>query len=168
MNIKKMTVLAMYTTIALTIFLIETLLPALAPLPGIKLGLANIVTLWLLYYGTWKDALAVLLMRILMASILGGQMMTFAYSLSGGLFCFAIMALLFYFLGKKYMVFVSIVGAMFHNLGQICIAMVIFQSFSILSYLPILTISGIVAGCFTGFCAHFASHHLPRNTVWPF
>ena len=64
MKVKHMTFLAMYTTIALTIFVVEAMLPPLAPIPGIKLGLANVVTLWLLYYATWKDALCVLLMRI--------------------------------------------------------------------------------------------------------
>ena len=57
MKVKHMTFLAMYTTIALTIFVVEAMLPPLAPIPGIKLGLANVVTLWLLYYATWKDAL---------------------------------------------------------------------------------------------------------------
>ena len=68
----------MYTTIALTIFVVEAMLPPLAPIPGIKLGLANVVTLWLLYYATWKDALCVLLMRILIASMVTGQMVSFS------------------------------------------------------------------------------------------
>ena len=72
MKVKHMTFLAMYTTIALTIFVVEAMLPPLAPIPGIKLGLANVVTLWLLYYATWKDALCVLLMRILIASMVTG------------------------------------------------------------------------------------------------
>ena len=81
MNIKRMTILAMYTTIALTIFIVESLLPGLAPVPGIKLGLANIVTLWLLNYATPRDALTVLLLRITIASMVAGHMMSFAYSL---------------------------------------------------------------------------------------
>ena len=81
MKVKHMTFLAMYTTIALTIFVVEAMLPPLAPIPGIKLGLANVVTLWLLYYATWKDALCVLLMRILIASMVTGQMVSFSYSL---------------------------------------------------------------------------------------
>ena len=79
MKVKHMTFLAMYTTIALTIFVVEAMLPPLAPIPGIKLGLANVVTLWLLYYATWKDALCVLLMRILIAST------SFSRSMSTGI-----------------------------------------------------------------------------------
>ena len=166
MKVKHMTFLAMYTTIALTIFVVEAMLPPLAPIPGIKLGLANVVTLWLLYYAGWKDALCVLLMRITIASMVTGQMVSFSYSLCGGLFCFAAMALLFRLLGKKQMVFISIIGAMFHNLGQICIAIVILRSASILVYLPILTISGILTGAFTGLCSCFASRRLRKDQVW--
>lgn len=167
MNTKHLTILAMYTTIALTIFVVESLLPTLTPLPGIKLGLANIVTLWLLIYATKRDALAVLLMRIVLASLLAGQMISFAYSLIGGLFCFLAMAALFPLLGRKYIVFISIAGALFHNLGQIVTAVAILRSLSILAYLPVLTISGITAGAFTGFCAHFASKKLRKDQVWP-
>lgn len=166
MKTRRMTLLAMYTTIALTIFLVEALLPTLTPVPGIKLGLANIVTLWLLIYASPKDAFLVLLMRIFLASILAGQMMSFAYSLCGGILCFLAMTALYRFLGRKYIVFVSIIGALFHNLGQIVIAVIVLQSFSILSYLPVLTISGILAGTFTGLCALFASGKLRKDQVW--
>lgn len=166
MKVKHMTFLAMYTTIALTIFAIESILPPLAPIPGIKLGLANIVTLWLLYYTDWKDALIALFMRILIGSIVTGQMVSFCYSLCGGMFCFAAMSVLFRILGKKYMVFISIIGALFHNLGQILIAVLVLQSPSILTYLPFLAISGILTGSFTGFAAWFASRRLRRDQVW--
>ena len=89
-NIKKLTLLAVYTTIALTIFTAESFLPPLAPLPGIKLGLSNIVTLWLLMHTKARDALLVLLMRILLASFFAGQMVSLLYSLAGGLLCFAL------------------------------------------------------------------------------
>ena len=116
MKIRHMAMLAMYTTIALTIFTIESLLPGLAPVSGIKLGLANIVTLWLLLYASQKDAFLCLVMRILIASLIAGQMVSFAYSLCGGVFCFCTMAVLFRIFGKKYIVFISVIGAVFHNL----------------------------------------------------
>lgn len=166
MQIKRITFLAVYTTIALTVFTAESMLPPLAPIPGIKLGLANVITLWLLYYAGWKDALITLLMRIVIASILTGQMVSFAYSLAGGISCFLVMALLFRFFSRKYIVFISIIGAFFHNLGQIAIAVVILQSFSVLAYLPVLTISGVLSGTFTGLCTFFASRRLRREQVW--
>ncbi|NBH97728.1 Gx transporter family protein [Hominisplanchenecus murintestinalis] len=166
MKIRHMAMLAMYTTIALTIFTIESLLPGLAPVSGIKLGLSNIVTLWLLLYASQKDAFLCLVMRILTASLIAGQMVSFAYSLCGGVFCFCTMAVLFRIFGKKYIVFISVIGAVFHNLGQILIAVIVLQSFSILSYLPLLTISGIAAGTFTGLCTHYAAKRLTKDQVW--
>lgn len=161
MNIKRMTLLGMYTTIALTIFVVESMIPPLVPIHGVKLGLANVVTLWLLIYMTWQDAFLVLLMRIILAAVFAGQFVSFSYSLCGGLACFLVMTLLFSLLGKKYIVFISIIGAIFHNLGQIAIAALLLSSFSVIAFLPILLISGILTGAFTGFCAHFASKHLP-------
>ena len=166
-NIKKLTLLAVYTTIALTIFTAESFLPPLAPLPGIKLGLSNIVTLWLLMHTKARDALLVLLMRILLASFFAGQMVSLLYSLAGGLLCFAVMALLFWLLGDKYIVFVSIFGALAHNLGQIAIAIFVTELPSMLAYLPVLAISGIHTGTFTGLCAFYLKRHLPPKTAWP-
>ena len=153
MKTKRLTLLAMYTTIALTIFVAESAIPPLLPIPGVKLGLANIVTLWLLLCSDWKDALMVLILRIVLGSIFGGQILSFAYSLSGGLLCLAAMTIFHHFLGKRQIVLTSILGAVFHNIGQLLMAFFILQSISIISYLPVLFISGIVAGTFTGLCA---------------
>jgi len=83
----------MFTTIALTIFVLESAIPIPIPIPGIKLGLANIVTLILILYWGFKEALIVLVMRIILGSIFAGQMMTFFYSLVGGIFCLSAMCL---------------------------------------------------------------------------
>lgn len=166
-NVKKMTLLALYTTIALTIFTAESFIPPLAPLPGIKLGLSNIVTLWLLMHTNAKDALIVLFTRILLSSFFAGQMISLMYSLAGGFFCFLAMSLLFRILGNQYVVFISIFGALFHNLGQIAIAILITQLPSMLAYLPALAISGIVTGTFTGLCAFYLNRHMPPRIAWP-
>ncbi|MDE6312591.1 MAG: Gx transporter family protein [Lachnospiraceae bacterium] len=152
MNTKKLTLLAMYTTIALTIFVAESALPPLLPIPGVKLGLANIVTLWVLLSGSFKDALCVLLLRIVLGSIFAGQMVSFAYSLSGGLLCLLVMALLYCLLGEKQLITISIMGAVFHNIGQLLMAWGILQSLSVFIYLPILLVSAIATGAFTGMC----------------
>ncbi|MBQ2802218.1 MAG: Gx transporter family protein [Lachnospiraceae bacterium] len=162
MKTKHLTLLAMYTTIALTIFVVESALPPLLPIPGVKLGLANIVTLWLLLCSDWKDALWVLILRIVLGSIFAGQVLSFAYSLSGGLLCLAAMAILHHFLGKKQIVLTSILGAVFHNIGQLLMAFFILQSLSIISYLPVLFISGIAAGTFTGLCAKYTYKRMGR------
>ncbi len=166
-NIKKLTLLAVYTTIALTIFTAESFLPPLLPLPGIKLGLSNIVTLWLLMHTRARDALCVLLARILLSSFFAGQMVSLLYSLAGGLLCFAVMTLLFHLLQDRYVVFISVFGALAHNIGQIIIAILITQLPSMLAYLPVLAISGIVTGTFTGLCVFYLKRHLPPKIAWP-
>lgn len=162
LNLQKMVLLAMFATIALTIFVAESMLPPLAPLPGIKLGLANIVTLILLLCFRERDALLVLFVRIILGSICAGQMMSFAYSLCGGLLCFMVMALLNRLLFKHYIFITSIFGALAHNVGQIAVAIVLTHSLSILLYLPLLMISGVLTGLFTGLCAWFTAPRLKK------
>ena len=92
-SVKKLTLLALFTTIALIIFVIESAIPPIVPIPGVKLGLANIVTLLLIVNRMPKEAAVVLLMRIFLASIFAGQMMSFFFSLLGGIFCLIAMTL---------------------------------------------------------------------------
>ena len=161
-SVKKLTTLALFSTIALTIFLLESLIPPLVPIPGIKLGLANNVTLILLANGTWRDALVVLMARILLGSIFAGQMMSFFYSLAGGLACLLVMAILHHFLGKKLLWFTSIIGALAHNTGQIIVAALVLGSGYVFFYYPYLIVSGIITGLFTGLAALYLQPRLPK------
>ncbi len=161
-SVKKLTTLALFSTIALTIFLLESLIPPLVPIPGIKLGLANIVTLILLANATWRDALIVLLVRIILGSIFAGQMMSFFYSLAGGLACLLVMAILHHFLGSRLLWFTSIMGALAHNTGQIAVAAIVLGSGYVLFYYPYLIISGIITGLFTGLAAWYVHPRLPK------
>lgn len=149
-NLKKTIRLSALSAIALTIFIIEIQIPPLVPIPGIKLGLANIITLIILsLYGT-KEASAVLFIRIFLGSIFSGQMINLLYSLSGGILCLVVMSILMKLLGKKNLCFISIAGAIAHNIGQITVSMIILETTSVLYYLPILLISGVITGAFTG------------------
>lgn len=160
MKAKKLTMLAIFTTIALTIFVIESALPALVPIPGVKLGLANIVTLALLLNYTPLDAFLVLMMRILLSGFFAGQMVGILFSLSGGVFCFASMYLVNRLLQKHYIFLTSIIGAIFHNLGQILAACLLTGTSAVIIYFPLLMASGIITGLFTGLAAHFAQKYL--------
>ena len=162
LNVHRMVLLAMFSTIALTIFVVEAALPPLAPIQGVKLGLANVITLILLLCFNEKDALLVLFVRIILGSICAGQMMSFMYSLCGGLLCFLVMALINRLLQKQYIFITSVFGAMTHNVGQIAVAIVMTGSLSILAYLPILMISAVLTGLFTGFCAWFTAPRLEK------
>ncbi len=160
MNTRKLTTLAMFTALALIIFTIESAIPPLIPIPGIKLGLANIITLLLLHNYSAKDALTVLLLRIILSSFFFGQTLSLLYSLAGGILCFLAMVLLHHFLKGQYLFLVSIIGAIFHNIGQLTVAYLITEVPGVLVYLPFLLLSGIVTGAFTGFCAHFTNRQL--------
>ena len=160
MSIKKMTILALFTTLALIIFTVESAIPPLAPIPGIKLGLANIITLVTLCLYSPKDTFLVLFARILLSCFLVGQAMSLMYSLAGGIFCFLGMCLLHKLLGRRFLFFTSIAGAMCHNLGQVLVAFLITSVPGVWAYLPFLLLSGIVTGLFTGLCAQFSLKYL--------
>ena len=102
----------------------------------------------------------VLLMRILLASFFFGQAVSLLYSLVGGILCFVAMLLVHRLLQGHYLVLVSIIGALFHNLGQLTVAFLITQVPGVLTYLPFLMLSGIITGLFTGLCAHFTQRFL--------
>lgn len=155
MELKKLTRDAFLTAIALTIFMVEAQIPALVPIPGVKLGLANIVTVFALFAYGPRDALLILLIRVFLGSVFSGQMTTFFYSLSGGLLCFAVTLLMKKVLSERQIWVAAVIGAVFHNIGQIIVAILITSTPGIIVYLPILLVSGIITGLFTGLCAQF-------------
>lgn len=135
--------------LALIFSYVEHLIPINAGVPGIKIGLANLVVLSCLFMVDTWEVLVILIARILLAGLLFGNMSTVLYSLAGGLLSFLIMVVF-----KKLRVFgvmgISILGGVFHNFGQILVAMLVLSNKSILLYLPILVISGALAGTLVG------------------
>lgn len=162
MSTTKLTRLSMLTGIALILYYVESLLPPFIPVPGIKLGLANIVTLLLLEFYSCKEALVVLLVRILIVSLLFGQALSFLYSLCGGLFCLAILLLLKALPGKRPPLLLGMFSGLFHNLGQLVIALYVTRVMGIVSYLPYLVIFGILTGCLTGFISSLLLPYLKK------
>lgn len=163
MSLHKLTSLALYTTLSLAVFAAESAIPPLVPLPGIKLGLANVITLILLQHYSAKDALWVLTARILLSSFLFGQFLSLLYSLAGGIFSFVIMYAANRILRKKLPFLTGALGGLFHNLGQLLTAFAVTASAGVFAYLPYLAVSGILTGLFTGLCAHFAGRRLPSH-----
>ncbi|MDE7138347.1 MAG: Gx transporter family protein, partial [Ruminococcus sp.] len=102
MSVRKITRLALLTAIALIIFIIEMRIPNLIQIPGVKLGLANIVTVYAVYHFTAKETFLILISRILLGSIFGGNISAIIYSLSGALLCFAGMTFLRHIIDEKY------------------------------------------------------------------
>lgn len=160
MSLHKLTVLALYTTLSLAVYAIESAIPPLVPLPGIKLGLANIITLVLLRHDSAKDTFMVLVARLLLSALLFGQVLSLLYSLAGGLLSFVVMYAANRLLQKKFPFLTGALGGLFHNLGQLLTAFAVTATAGVFSYLPYLAVSGILTGLFTGLCAHFAGRYL--------
>ena len=148
MKTKKLVQLSLLTAIALSIFIVELQIPNPLPLPGIKLGLANIVTLYVIYRYRAKEALLVLMARIILGSVFSGNLMTIMYSLAGGICCFVMMSVLHDKIEEKYIFIVSILGACAHNIGQIIIAIFITKTLAIMMYL-------MITGLFIGLCTQY-------------
>ncbi len=150
MGTKKTAQVGMLVAAAFVLGYVESLLPISFGIPGIKLGLSNIVVLLCLYEGTAKEAFGIALVRIVLTGLTFGNFSTMAYSLAGGIFSFLVMFLL-----KKSNVFsvygVSIAGGVSHNIGQIAVAVLVLQTGLLMYYLPFLLVAGCVAGACIGF-----------------
>lgn len=158
----RLTRMALLTAIALTIFMAEAQLPNPIPIPGVKLGLANIVTVYAMFVLGAGDALMILLARVFLGSVFSGQMMTLAYSLAGGLLCWLAMLLLRKLLTRRQIWVCSVIGGGCHNLGQLIAAILIARTPALMVYLPYLLPAGMAAGLFTGLCAQFLVARLDK------
>ena len=154
MSVKRLTFCALLTAIALTIFIAEAQIPLPIPVPGMKLGLANIVTVYAMFALGPGEALMILLCRIFLGSLFAGGA-TLPYSLAGGLACYLIMLLLRKLFTEKQLWACGAVGAIFHNVGQVGMAIFLTSTPQLILYLPILLIPGIIAGALTGLAAQF-------------
>lgn len=168
MKTRKLTYMALLTALALIIFVLESYIPAPVPIPGVKLGLANIITLYALWTLHPREAFSILIVRILLGSIFAGQLMSLLYSLSGGLLCFALTLAARRFLSEQQIWVSSIIGAVAHNIGQILVAILITATPGVAVYLPLLLISAIITGSFTGFAAQQLYLHMRQLQLFQF
>ena len=149
MKTKRVAFLGLSIALAMILSFVEHQIPALVAIPGIKVGLPNLVIVFLLYRVGWKDAVIVSVVRTLLVSILFGNIQMLTFSVAGAALSLASMILL-----KKTNWFstitVSIVGGICHNIGQIVAAIIWTETAGIVSYLPVLLISGTVAGAVIG------------------
>lgn len=152
-KIKRLAELSLITAIALIIFTVELYIPNPTPIAGIKLGLANIVTVYGVYRYKAGEIFLVLLARIVLGSLFSSNPSSILYSLAGGALCLLGMLLLKKIIPQNRLWLCSVLGAVLHNAGQILIAFLLMKTAAVFAYLPILTVSGCIAGLFTGICA---------------
>lgn len=156
---KRIALDAMLAAIALLLFIVEAQLPPLTAIPGIKIGLANVVTLFAVYDCGRRDAAAILFVRVCLGVVFAGNLTTFLYSAAGAALCLGVMCLACTPLRKTVWV-VSVLGAIAHNVGQLCMAAVLLRSAAVFWYLPYLLIAAVISGSFTGICVHFLLNRL--------
>ncbi|NLD19646.1 MAG: Gx transporter family protein [Clostridiales bacterium] len=159
---KKITIAALMAALALIFSYIEVLIPFNIGIPGIKLGLANIVVIIALYYLGEIYALNINLIRILIAGLLFNGFFGAVYSLAGALLSLLVMILL-----KKTGVFslvgVSIAAGVIHNLGQLLVAAFLVSNIKVFVYFPVLIISGVISGAVIGILSHLIIKKLPNT-----
>lgn len=162
-NTKRLAELSLMTAAALIIFVIELQIPNPSPIAGVKLGLANIVTVCGVYRCKWWEIALVMLARILLGSLFCGSPSAILYSLSGGLLCLLGMLLLKRIIPKNHLWICSVLGAVLHNIGQIAAAVLLMRTAAVMAYLPFLLVSGCIAGAFTGFCGQLLINRFDKG-----
>ncbi|MDY3917647.1 MAG: Gx transporter family protein [Candidatus Limivivens sp.] len=159
---RKTAFLGVMTALALIFSYVESLIPVPIPVPGIKLGLANLMVVLLLYLVNAREAILLNLIRVVLSGFLFGSLSSILYSLAGAVFSFLVMVFL-----KKTGLFspvgVSIAGGTAHNLGQILVAALILESADLFFYAPVLMITGEVTGFLIGITAGEILKRLPKE-----
>lgn len=149
MTAKKTAFYGMFLALALVAGYVEQLIPINLGIPGVKLGLANIVTMLLLYIVGWQAAILITALRILLSGFLFGSGFAMVYSAAGAVLSMLVMAFLKR-TGKFSSVGVSVAGGVFHNVGQIVVAIFVLETKALVWYLPVLILSGLGAGVLIG------------------
>ena len=163
-NSKRLTVLALCTAAALILSFIESQIPPLIPIPGIKLGLANLATVFVLYRLGAKEAFTVSALRVILSSLLFGSLSSFFYAIAGAMLSLSVMLIL-----KHLRIFskavVSVAGGVAHNIAQIGVSMLILQTDVVIYYLPALLLSGIITGAVIGVASAFLLNKLGEELI---
>lgn len=158
-KVRKLAYCALFICIAAALSALETWLPSICPVPGVRIGLGNIVTMFLLYIGgEWKsmDAMIVVIVRCFVAAFMTGAVMNVFYGVMGGICALGVMLMLRKMLPvrerEKMLPIIGVAGATAHIAGQMITAVIIYDSILVLAYTPILLASAVIGGFFTGSC----------------
>lgn len=159
---RRLAELAVLTSLSLIMFIIEMQLPPAVPVPGIKLGLANIVTVYAVYSYKSHEAALVFFARVLLGSLFAGNVQALIFSISGGLLCLLGMLLIRRITDTDMMIPASVLGAVLHNIGQTAAAVFVMNTTAVIAYLPYLLFAGCIAGAFTWACAYLVTKRIKR------
>lgn len=155
MKTRKLALMGLLTAIALTIFMIEAQIPPVVPLPGVKLGLSNIVTVFAVFALGPGEGAAVLACRVFLGAVFAGNFSTIFYSAAGGLCAILTTIGLKHVLQPSQLWVAGCLGAIAHSIGQMAAAIILTGTPTFLIYLPVMIVISIFTGLFTGLCAQF-------------
>lgn len=163
-KVQKMVFISMLIAFALVLSYFERSIGAISPIPGIKLGLANIITLTSLYFLLFREAMLLVILRVTLNCFFTGSFLTFWYSISGGLLSFFVMFLLIMMSKEKISTTgVSVAGAVSHNIGQLIVVAIMTENVSVaVAYFPVLAISGVVTGVLIGATVNYLLVYLKK------
>lgn len=158
----KISTYGLLIALAFILSYIESLFPAFVPIPGIKLGLANLVVLVGLYTMGAKEAFVLSIIRIILVGITFGNMSTMIFSLAGGILSWLVMTALKQIKGFS-QIGISVAGGVSHNIGQIIAAVFVTENLNIIYYLPFLLLSGLITGAVIGIVGAMIIKRIKKN-----
>lgn len=161
--VRRLSFLAMMLALSVLLHYVESLIPPLLPLPGVKLGLANLISLLVLYYYSRKEYVAIGALRILLVGLISSGLFSFGFFISAAGWLLSTVAVLLLSLWKDSSVFtLSVCSAIFHVIGQVVCCCLLYQQAAMMRYLPIVLGPGIVAGFLIGLVASFVIRQLEK------
>lgn len=167
LQLKKTIIVAIFASLAVVLGIIELLIPFTVAVPGAKLGLGNIMVLTCLLYFSWREAFTLIVIKTLLTSFLLGAFSTFLFSFLGALASFIVMSLMLKVGRQSFsLIMVSVMGGIFHNIGQLGAAAIVLGTTKIVYYLPVLLVSGILTGVVIGLGATYLKNALNRISLF--
>ncbi|KAA9001023.1 Gx transporter family protein [Paenibacillus spiritus] len=167
--LKRTVIIAIFAAVAVVLGIVEAQIPlsSVGLMPGAKLGLANIMVLTCIYFLRARDALTLVILKTLLTAFLLGTFSSLLFSLFGSLLSFAVMLLLMR-MGKNRLslVGVSVAGGVAHNVGQLVAASIVMNASSIMYYLPVLLIFGLVTGVVVGIAVRYLTESLSQISLF--
>ncbi len=162
---KRMTLCALLSAAALCIFVIESQLPPILPIPGVKLGLSNVMVLIAMHLMGRGWAAGVLCIKLVLGAVFTGSAASFMYSFTGGVLAYGLLCVLVSVLPQNLLWVISALSAIAHNAGQLAVAVFVTGTPSLVYYAPVLLISAIVTGSLTGLAAMYVMRRMGLSSL---
>lgn len=164
-NLRKNIFLSLLVAIGVAIGFIENMIPLPIAFPGARLGLSNIVILTTIVIYGEKEGILVAILKSVLLMLVSGHVTSFFYSFAGALLSSVAMSVTYKYIKGLSLIGISLIGAFFHNFGQILVAIFIVKNIGLLTYLPFLLILGLFTGIFVGIVSNLFIHHMERIGV---